>query len=250
MKTALTIVFGLIALAGCVTSTPESTQQWDNILPAGAFSSVSLPKVEQLRGARDRHAFSFAVDINGEISLCGTKLDLKYFCNVIKKSMSDSATREDSPIYVQFGADEGIPFEKLWPILLACRDQGFGRIGFAISTGDQKFMNFIFVSLPKADTELPNLNLPSSEAIVIHVAPGRISNGQKIFTGPTMKADYENYVHEFIVQSSVSDKPIVIVPSKDVKHGEVISAIYACWIQNERNIILIDEDMLNETDKK
>lgn len=224
----------------------------DQVTRADSFRSLSLPRVGELLCSRNPRSVDVAIDSTGTITLCRMPMGHGEFRAVIAKAVADSAVDGHSP-EVRIGADAQTPFDKVWPVLLACCSSGVWKVGFAVSAGDQTYMNALDVCLPQVEANPPYrsplvlkgggaftaIGLQTNGLVIAHLKRGVVIDQERIG------------MSGFVDRGKIdTDRTLAIVPSQGVSYGDVATLVYWCHRFHVETIGLFREDAMPLFDHK
>lgn len=282
MKYATAPLLGVLLLIGCSTPIPRQTEHGDRVLKTGncdvqvfdapepmdgvfsaqRFGSISLPKVEGLLFVRWLNSINIAINCTGAVSIANTPLSLPLLRSVISKAVSDSVSNRP-PLEIVIGADENTPFDKVWPVLLTCAGCGICKVGFAVSTGQQEYMNVLRVYVPRiAGTNRPYespLVLKSETAIAVlgtqtnGITTGRYRAGLVTDRKWIGAEPYPGCIHEAAIPplgDIDTEKVVGVVTAPGSSYGQVVRLLYWCRRFGQPWLCLFRDDVIPIFEKK
>ena len=232
MKTSAALSTGHVLVVGGASCRRE--QQ----LPSEdrSFAGISLPQVKHMRIEDWGPSVLVGIRKDGAVSINASPIALDAFAAAIQKT----ASNYPSQFPVHIGADVATPFDKVWPVIQACRSNGIWKIHFAVTDTTGQGLNTIGAFLPRRQTDPAELSMlvlkDSTNTVTVGVHSDGFVVAERKFDEQVLRA-----VMQELLAAGDKSKTIIIIPSQGITHGQFMTVLGMCHDVGLYNICIMDE---------
>jgi len=229
---------GLCAIAQAIALFTILSCQERQLQKERPFAGISLPQAARLPSIKDGwRRFPVAIQCNGRLSINEKPLELDAFVT----SLQSAASNDNRMVDVVIGANVNASFDKVWPVLEACRSNRVWKVGFAVTDATGQGIGEIWAFLPHWESDPAAWGpLVLKDSVVPHVVCIGVQTNGFAVTERMLDANALNAYLLEVREEGGDNMTIIDHPGPGITHGQFMSVLCLCDAVGLKNVSVLN----------